>query len=68
MPVDLHQRSYDEVHWGDTLCACGCCYPAQLLYDGLPMTIDCADRLLDRQLAFEIAPEKAHLLPDVWGR
>lgn len=64
--MNIREWAYDEVAWGETDCACGCMKPAQLLYDGVPLTIECADLLLERQQAIAIAPRLREQLPWVW--
>lgn len=52
-----------DVAWGDTLCATKCCTPAQLLLDGLPYCIACADLAIARLIAIAILPELREQLP-----
>jgi len=54
---------WSEVSWGDTLCAARCMRPAQLLLDGLPYCIPCADRSIERLAAISILPRLRSELP-----
>ncbi len=60
----MSAQAYDDVVWGISECQRRpCSAAAELLYDGLPLCIACADRLLERQLAIAIEPRVRDLLP-----
>lgn len=53
----------------DVLCSIlHCVQRAELWYDDLPMCIDCADELLERQIAISMYPDMRHLLPQLGDR
>ena len=62
-----------HVAWGSTLCeAPGCLRPAEVLADvndagaGIPLCVDDADTLLERELAVIDGPRPPLELPDPW--
>lgn len=56
--------SYDQVTWGVTPCHGHCgMKPAELLDDGIPRCIDCADELLEWRQAVEEDPRLRDALP-----
>lgn len=73
MAVSMRRFPEQAVVWGMTGCeAPSCLTPAALLYDferdagGVPLCLDCADRVLDRDIA--VAVGDVSQLPDIWGR
>lgn len=59
---------YHEVRWGITPCRGQwvCQQMADLLFDGQPLCIDCADILWQRIHAIGLNPELRNQLPDLW--
>ncbi len=59
---------YHDVRWGVQFCTGRVlCYSlAELLYEGQPLCIDCADILLQRHVAISEAPQLLMMLPDLW--
>lgn len=57
-----------EVRWGVAFCtgAESCARYAELLYDGQPLCIDCADLLLQRHVAISENPALLTSLPPLW--
>lgn len=55
---------YDDVRWGDQLCELDrCMRPAEVLLNGVPTTIECADRAIERLEAVSVYPRMRELLP-----
>lgn len=55
---------YEQVAWGMTEChRRRCSNAAELLYDGLPLCVDCADDLLERVHVLAVNPELAATMP-----
>ena len=61
----LEQRwRFEQVAWGETECGRrGCSEPAELLLDGLPRCLDCADEEVERLEAVSLRPDFRELLP-----
>lgn len=57
------------VVWGSTLCSRRqCTEDAEVLLDGWPLCIDCAEAELDRWVAFSLNPELARMMPSLADR
>lgn len=57
----------DDVRWGVTGCSApNCEESAELLWDGEPFCIDCADLLLERLAALEFNPRANEFLPTMF--
>jgi hypothetical protein len=54
----------EDVAWGDCLCSAkGCVKPADCLYESEPYCFDCAEALIERQIAVDINPSLRATLP-----
>lgn len=63
----LH-RDYDDVTWGDQLClASNCMRVADVLLDGVPCCIPCADDVIERWIAVTMLPAIAQSLPPLFN-
>ena len=51
-----------EIEWGYALCAYKCMRPADVLLDGLPLCIPCADATVDRANALGEQPSLRQIL------
>jgi len=66
MPVARHWE-YSEVHWGVTGCSAPfCAEPAELLLDGDPLCIACADKVIERVEIVARYPGAREWLPDLF--
>lgn len=65
---ELTLLQYDDVRWGIEPCTGHeeCTHMADLLYDGQPLCIECADLLLHRQNAIGRLPQLREQLPPLW--
>jgi hypothetical protein len=60
---------YDEVMWGEQ--PCHYCFGrrmVELLLDGTPVCVPCADLIFDRIVAVSMLPRMRELLPPLWER
>lgn len=60
--------TYETCAWGSQACVGmeECPGYAELLYDGQPLCIRCADLLLERHVAISETPQIAQQLPALW--
>lgn len=60
---------YDEVDWTSQRCyRCLFANVVELLVDGEPLCIGCADELVERVAAISIYPAMRETLPPLWER
>lgn len=58
-----------EVDWGLTGCTARHCVElAEVLLDGWPFCLDCADTEVDRWVAWSLNPEAVELMPSLADR
>ena len=41
---------------------------AECVYEDMPLCLDCADDLLDRQVAISLSPNIRGMLPQLWEK
>jgi len=64
--IELRTWLYSDVAWGSTLCEARCGRPADGLLDGVPLCPDCAEQLMQRELAVEMLPALREQLGDLF--
>lgn len=64
--MNLYRPKSDDIAWGECVCSMKYCMAlAECLFDDIPLCLDCADDLLDRQIAISLNPNMRQLLPEI---
>lgn len=67
--MNSYRPKSEDIFWGDQLCMMPRCVQlAEVMYEDLPYCIDCADLLIERQVAISLDPSMRYKLPNLWDR
>lgn len=67
--MNLYRPKSEDIEWGNCLCSIRQCVNiAECVFEDLPYCLDCADALIDRQIAISLDPRMRQWLPNIGDR